>query len=223
MIDTRWPVMLLVLMVPLAQATECTDAPKKELLYLALDTAIEHRNWNASESAIQDYHRVITSARSRHDKSAVQLSCTMLTRMLLKAEQFAERSELYSDCSDDLVQRALDSRMPPAEPGADAVHSDYLPIVRVAPVYPKKALKKGVTGLVILEFTIESSGRVRSDRVTASSNRVFEKAAREALRKFRYKPRVINGKPVATPGVVTQITFKLSDKNETYTREQDCA
>ena len=40
---------------------------------------------------------------------------------------------------------------------------------------------------------------------------LFERAATTAALKFKYKPRVVDGVPVAVPGVKTRITFRLED------------
>ena len=45
--------------------------------------------------------------------------------------------------------------------------------------------------------------------VLESSNGIFEKAAIDAAAKFRYKPQVVDGQSVDTPGVQHKITFKF--------------
>jgi periplasmic protein TonB len=96
--------------------------------------------------------------------------------------------------------------------GAGIVASDgeYLPVVKVAPVYPMRALQRRLEGYVIVEFAVTASGSVRDVVVVESSETVFEEAAIEAARKFRYKPRVVNGEAVEVTGVQNKITFKLS-------------
>ena len=42
-------------------------------------------------------------------------------------------------------------------------------------------------------------------------NGVFDSAAKKAAAKFKYKPKVIDGNPVATAGVQNKITFELVD------------
>jgi periplasmic protein TonB len=88
---------------------------------------------------------------------------------------------------------------------------EYLPIVRVAPVYPQQAAQRGLEGYVIVEFTVTRTGSTRDVVVIESSNRIFERAAVEAAYKFRYRPRVIDGETVEVPGVQNQFTFVLED------------
>lgn len=104
---------------------------------------------------------------------------------------------------------------------------EYLPIVKVQPQYPRRALSRGMTGWVIVEFTVTAQGLVSDPQVVAncgwiknarnegecfdSPNSVFDSAAKKAALKFKYKPKVIDGEPVATAGVQNKITFELVD------------
>lgn len=102
---------------------------------------------------------------------------------------------------------------------------EYLPIVKVQPMYPQRALSRGMSGWVIVRFTVTKQGTV-SDPVVVencgwiqgprskgeckdSPNSIFDSAATRAALKFKYKPQVINGEPVDTAGVENKITFKL--------------
>ncbi len=95
--------------------------------------------------------------------------------------------------------------------GREPVFGDgeYTPIVRVAPNYPRRAEQRGLEGYVTLEFTVTRQGTVRDARVVESSNSVFDSAAVEAVMRFRYRPRVIDGEPVDVPGVQFRMTFQL--------------
>jgi len=88
---------------------------------------------------------------------------------------------------------------------------EYLPIVKVAPIYPRRALSRGIEGYVIVEFTVTKLGTVRDVRVVESepSSGIFDDAAVAAAEKFKYKPRVIDGQAVEVPGVQNKLTFKI--------------
>lgn len=88
---------------------------------------------------------------------------------------------------------------------------EYLPIVKVAPVYPRRAASRGLEGHVIVEFTVTPTGTTKDIEVVESTSSLFEKAAVDAAAKFKYKPRVIDGEPVEVPGVQNKITFVLED------------
>ncbi|RLT96005.1 energy transducer TonB [Ketobacter sp.] len=98
------------------------------------------------------------------------------------------------------------------EPGLGIGEGDgeYLPVYRVPPQYPRKALFDRVEGWVVVEFTIGTQGEVKDARVVESSPRgTFDQAALDAVRRFRFKPRNIAGTPVEVQGVQNRIRFKL--------------
>ncbi|HEX7027352.1 MAG TPA: energy transducer TonB [Gammaproteobacteria bacterium] len=96
-----------------------------------------------------------------------------------------------------------------------ASDGDYLPIVKVAPVYPRRALSRGIEGYVILEFMVTKLGTVDNIQVVeANPPGYFERAAIKAASRFKYKPKVINGEPVDVAGVRNQITFKIDDNTK---------
>ncbi|NGP54210.1 energy transducer TonB [Thioalkalivibrio sp. XN8] len=87
---------------------------------------------------------------------------------------------------------------------------DYLPIVKVAPVYPQRALARGIEGYVVVEFTVTRAGTVTDVSVLeAEPPGMFEEAARNAALKFKYKPRVVDGEAIEVHGVQNRITFQL--------------
>ena len=93
-----------------------------------------------------------------------------------------------------------------------AADGDYLPIVKVAPVYPRRAVDLGIEGYVIVEFTVTKSGSVKDPVVIEyHPSTIFNKAAIAAALKFKYKPRIVNGEPIEVRGVLNKITFKLTD------------
>lgn len=94
--------------------------------------------------------------------------------------------------------------------GLSASDGEYLPIVKVAPIYPRKAAARGIEGYVVLSFTVNETGAVVDPVVMESvPPGVFDRSAIRAALKFKYKPRVEDGKPVAVPNVEHLITFQL--------------
>ncbi len=95
--------------------------------------------------------------------------------------------------------------------GMNIAEGDYLPIVRVAPVYPARALSRGLEGYVDRSFTVTTAGTVRDPLILFSTSSLFERAATRAVLKFKYKPRVVDGVPVDVPNVKTRISFQIED------------
>lgn len=95
--------------------------------------------------------------------------------------------------------------------GAAASDADAVPLVRVNPQYPSRALIAGVEGWVHLEFTVSAAGTVKDVKTLDADPRgYFEKAAQQAVLKYKYKPKVDNGTPVERPGMQIILSFKLN-------------
>lgn len=94
-----------------------------------------------------------------------------------------------------------------------AGEGDYLPIIKVAPVYPRRAANRGIEGYVLVEFTVTRKGTVKDVKVIESepASSIFHRAAIRAARKFKYKPRIVDGQAVEVPGVRNLIRFELED------------
>ncbi|MCO1333379.1 energy transducer TonB [Microbulbifer sp. OS29] len=93
---------------------------------------------------------------------------------------------------------------------------DYLPIVKVQPQYPRRALQRGMEGYVIVEYTVTTNGSVRDPIVieaftlNGKPTTVFNRAALKSALKYKYKPRVVDGKPTEVPNVRTKISFNMA-------------
>ena len=67
---------------------------------------------------------------------------------------------------------------------------------RVNPVYPAIAVSARLQGIVILEALVDRDGTVADVKVLRSAGAVLDTQAQVALKKWRYSPLVLNGKPV---------------------------
>lgn len=94
--------------------------------------------------------------------------------------------------------------------GDNVQDGDVLPLVRIEPQYPRKAAMNGTEGFVVLEFDITETGSVANVSVLeAQPQRSFDAAARQALLKWKYKPKVVDGKPVLQVANRVRLDFKL--------------
>jgi protein TonB len=95
-----------------------------------------------------------------------------------------------------------------ASAGSDA---DVVPLVRVNPQYPARAMQRGIEGFVHLAFTISEAGTTKDIEVVESEpENYFEDAAVAAVRRYKYKPKVENGRPIERTGVEVVLSFKLN-------------
>jgi protein TonB len=86
---------------------------------------------------------------------------------------------------------------------------DIIPLVRINPDYPPRALSRGLQGWVIVQFTITATGTVKDQKVVDSSNSIFNDAALKAIGRWRYNPKVEEGVAVERVGVQTKLVFQL--------------
>jgi TonB family protein len=75
------------------------------------------------------------------------------------------------------------------------------------PVYPETAKIDGVEGSVVLEAIISTGGTVKRVHVLQGDSRL-RSAATEAVYKWRYRPYLLNGRPVEVATTIT-VDFDL--------------
>lgn len=94
--------------------------------------------------------------------------------------------------------------------GADR---DVVPLVRINPDYPQRALSRGIEGWVQVQFTISETGAVIDPVVVdASPKGIFDDAALKAISRWRYNPKIEGAVAVQRVGVQTIIRFTLEDE-----------
>ncbi len=79
-----------------------------------------------------------------------------------------------------------------------AIETDVAPLVRIPPHYPRWALRSKIIGSVVIRFTITPEGWVSEPLVIKSEpNEVFDRSALRALKQWKFKPLLRNGRPIA--------------------------
>ena len=91
----------------------------------------------------------------------------------------------------------------------------YVPIFQVPPVYPRRALERGIEGCVMLKFTVTKVGSTRDPSVEwAVPPGIFDRAAMRSALKYKYKPQIRDGEAIEVPNVRTVVIFKIEDANK---------
>ena len=94
--------------------------------------------------------------------------------------------------------------------GLGGADGEYLPIVKVAPMYPRRANSRGIEGYCTVEYTVTKTGGIRDAvAVDCVPKGYFERASVKASLKFKYKPRVIDGEAIDVSGVQNRFTYEL--------------
>jgi TonB family protein len=105
---------------------------------------------------------------------------------------------------------------------AGVFEDNYHPIKQVAPVYPRIALKRGIEGCAMIQLTVTKEGSTEDVIVLWSvPPKIFNKAAIRAGKKFKYKPKIFNGKAVEVTKVKSLSVFKIGrmDRSMDYVPE----
>ena len=96
--------------------------------------------------------------------------------------------------------------------GAAMFDGDLLPLQRIPPQYPRDAARNGITGWVQLEVLVNADGSVRSAKVMDAKPRgIFEASAVQAVMRWKFKPKIKDGKPIEQKGA-QKIEFNLNQK-----------
>jgi len=101
---------------------------------------------------------------------------------------------------------------PPAEPeGPIRVGGDVQPPVKLSapsPQYTEIARKARIQGVVIVEAIIDKQGNVTNVKILKGLPMGLDTAAADAVKKWKFKPATLNGKPVAVIYNLT-VNFRL--------------
>ena len=93
-------------------------------------------------------------------------------------------------------------------------NNEARPIVRVNPKYPMDAMREGTEGWVKLAFDINKVGKVVNISVIDSQpKRIFDKAARQALRKWKYQAKSVDGQAVYQKSRTVQLDFSMEQQS----------
>ena len=100
--------------------------------------------------------------------------------------------------------------------GGGTGRSDETPLVRIEPEYPMKARMKGIEGRVKVEFNIGKTGSpINVEIIESDPPRVFDRAVRKAVLRWKYRPRVVDGKPIDSPDRLSVVfPFQFTEEEE---------
>ncbi|GAA4350637.1 energy transducer TonB [Kangiella taiwanensis] len=91
--------------------------------------------------------------------------------------------------------------------------SEAMPMYRTQPNYPIMAQQRGLEGWVLLTYDVDTSGTLSNIAVMDSEPRkIFDREAMRALRKWKFKPAMTNGQPIASVGQTVKIEFNMDQE-----------
>lgn len=89
---------------------------------------------------------------------------------------------------------------------------EAIPLVTVPPEYPQRAAFEGIEGFVMFQFDIAPDGTPSNIRVIDENPRgMFRREALRAIRKWKFKPRIVNGQPIHQRDMKYKLDFQLDN------------
>lgn len=128
-----------------------------------------------------------------------------------------ERQVTISDGPDlniDRSQVQMDTGLELSNASISATDGDYLPLVAIAPQYPNRAAQRGIQGWCLVSFTVDGLGNVVEETITvvdAEPANIFDRSSERAAARFKFQPRVVDGKGVEVAGVQYLFRYELED------------
>ncbi len=181
------------------------------LLFIAMNLLISRGQWNISDAqsySIVDFVRIKpeerVDARKRTLPKKKPVPQQEVHKTQVRTSKVSKREIQMSNLSMETpaidgikLQSGLFLGGFSKETTASLPDGDAQPLLRIAPQYPRRAAVKGVEGWVKIAFTIQGDGSVLDAKVIdAKPSRIFNRAALNAIKKWKFKPRLVEGKPV---------------------------
>lgn len=155
-------------------------------------------------------------ARKRVEENKRREEARQAEQQRVIEEQVREQQRLEQLAAERTQQEALaraeQQRLAAAKSKAAAdILSQYQPISKKPPAYPKRALDRHKEGDCTVEYTVTAQGKVKDPVVIEGGcdDMVFARPSLNSAKSFRYQPRVVNGVAVAVPGVRNTFRFRL--------------
>ena len=174
----------------------------------------------------------------KEDKSVKLADVVMPERQIDTFITEVDKPEKPEEQPEDIAQPELDLQpltgidVSMAKPKANFKASgsffrdgEYIPLFKVQPIYPRRALERGTQGYAITSFTITESGTVENavalegycgdpedPNAELRECSIFNSASVRASLKLKYKPKIVDGKPTPVENVKHRFTFKMDNE-----------
>lgn len=86
---------------------------------------------------------------------------------------------------------------------------DAQPLVRIPPIMPPRAEKSGHCRV---KFDVSPEGAPFNVTTTFCTQRLFERATIKSVQRWKYNPKIVDGRAVARNGVENKVTYRLTDE-----------
>lgn len=184
---------------------ESAPEPEPDYAAIARKRAEEREREKLAEQRRLQEQRQAEQARLEQQRAEeARAEQQLIEQERLAAEHAAARQALQAQ-----REAAANARQAAA---AQSV-SQYQPISKKAPAYPRRALNQKKEGDCVVEYTVTARGTVANPTVVEEAcDPVFARPSLASASTFRYQPRIVDGQAVAVPGVRNTFRFRIENQ-----------
>ena len=189
---------------------------EKEIEEPQVDPQIEQQRLEQAELAYKraEQERLAEEARVKEQQRKEQLERERQQRLEVERQQreFQRREQLARE--EQQRQQAARAEASAAaersrQEAAAAASRQYLPIAKDAPDYPSRALDKGIEGTCTVSYSVNPQGRIENPKALDDCHPLFIRASITAAKRFRYQPRIVDGRAVTVPEVKNTFHYRI--------------
>lgn len=170
----------------------------------------------ASEQELSPIFKTLMSSKSSIPKPIYSDIVTVLDNPISdinSMEQLDVVVNLTALDSMASVETLTRHQIEPARPSVQV--KGFLPIKMATPIYPRRAIDRGIEGRVKVQFTVSIDGIPILPKIVFSQPKgIFDRSVFKALEQSRFRPITINGAVTEVKGVSEEFIFKLHDSIE---------
>ena len=152
-------------------------------------------------------------ANIKHRKGAQDARKALASKpQKTSSEDDDERVTIDPNMPEESVE--IDTGLDFSNASISATDGDYLPLVAIAPQYPTRAAQRGIQGWCLVSFTVDGLGNVVEETIAvvdAEPPNIFNRSSIRAAGRFKFQPRVVDGRGVEVPGVQYLFRYQLED------------
>lgn len=89
---------------------------------------------------------------------------------------------------------------------------DAQPLVRIPPIFPPRFLQGDNSGYCKVRFDVSPEGQPFNVMTTVCTSKQLERATTKSVQKWKYNPKIVDGRSVSRSGVESTIRFDLQDE-----------
>jgi periplasmic protein TonB len=188
---------------PLPTMAEVEVLPPLEAEAQLVEAELVEENWQLDPNPVRSPLESWPSPRELSDPQSYRLPVKKKAQIWVELSPLPEVAQPGQPDQPDPGTESVAAT--PSEPGVNAATKDPEPDAQSspAPAYPLAALRRHLTGVVQVLAEVDAQGKVASVRIAQTSGHgVLDRAALDAVSKWKFHPATRDGHPVPGAALV---------------------